>query len=130
MVLSLSKSQGISQIYKDSTTTIPNTQLRKAINTIEKGKVVEEELKDTKELVRFLNHRIEIKDSIILKYATKDIYWRNIDSNNKILITNYKKVIDNTNKMYDIQTKNFKKQKRLGLVKFGLGVLVGLLYIK
>jgi DNA-binding XRE family transcriptional regulator len=128
--LVLTKSQGISQIYRDSVTSIPNSKLRKAINLIEEGKVVKEELKLSKENIKFLEHRIEVKDSIIYRYATKDLFWKQLDSNNKLEITNYKKVITNTNEMFDIQTKNLKKQKRLGFVKLAFGVLVGLFIAK
>jgi DNA-binding XRE family transcriptional regulator len=124
-ILVLTKSQGISQIYRDSVTSIPNSKLRKAINLIEEGKVVKEELKLSKENIKFLEHRIEVKDSIIYRYATKDLFWKQLDSNNKLEITNYKKVITNTNQMFDIQTKNLKKQKKLGVAKFALGILVG-----
>jgi DNA-binding XRE family transcriptional regulator len=124
-ILVLTKSQGISQIYRDSVTSIPNSKLRKAINLIEEGKVVKEELKLSKENIKFLEHRIEVKDSIIYRYATKDLFWKQLDSNNKLEISNYKKVITNTNQMFDIQTKNLKKQKRLGVAKFALGILVG-----
>jgi DNA-binding XRE family transcriptional regulator len=129
-ILVLTKSQGISQIYRDSVTSIPNSKLRKAINLIEEGKVVKEELKLSKENIKFLEHRIEVKDSIIYRYATKDLFWKQLDSNNKLEITNYKKVIANTNQMFDIQTKNLKKQKRLGFVKLAFGVLVGLFIAK
>jgi DNA-binding XRE family transcriptional regulator len=129
-ILVLTKSQGISQIYRDSVTSIPNSKLRKAINLIEEGKVVKEELKLSKENIKFLEHRIEVKDSIIYRYATKDLFWKQLDSNNKLEITNYKKVITNTNEMFDIQTKNLKKQKRLGFVKLAFGVLVGLFIAK
>ena len=77
-----------------------------------------------------MEHRLEVKDSIIYKYATKDLYWKQVDSNNKLEIVNYKKVITNTNQMYDIQTKNYKKQKRLGFVKLAFGVLIGLFIAK
>ena len=124
-ILVLTKSQGISQIYRDSVTSIPNSKLRKAINLIEEGKVVKEELKLSKENIKFLEHRIEVKDSIIYRYATKDLFWKQVDSNNKLEIVNYKKVIANTNQIFDIQTKNLKKQKKLGVAKFALGILVG-----
>lgn len=124
------KSQAISQTYKDSVTSIPNSKLRKAINLIEEGKVTKEELKLSKETINFLEHRIGLKDSIIYKYAVKDLYWKQVDSNNKLEIVNYKKVITNTNQMYDIQTKNYKRQKKLGFVKLAFGVLIGLFIAK
>ena len=34
------------------------------------------------------------------------------------------------NQMYDIQTKNYKRQKKLGFVKLAFGVLIGLFIAK
>ena len=75
--------KGISQNLNDSVTCIPNYQLRKAINLIEKGKVTQEELDSTKQLVIYLNKRITTKDSIILRYGQKDQYWKKIQRTDK-----------------------------------------------
>ena len=122
-------SRGISQTL-DSVTCIPNSQLRIAINLIEKGKITQEELDSTKQLVTFLNRRIEKKDSILIRYGQKDQYWKKIDSVNKAKITNLSTIIDNDKKIYTIQEQTIKKQKKLGLVKLGLGVVIGLFIAK
>lgn len=122
-------SRGISQTL-DSVTCIPNSQLRIAINLIEKGKITQEELDSTKQLVTFLNRRIEKKDSILIRYGQKDQYWKRIDSVNKAKITNLSTIIENDKKIYTIQDQTIKKQKKLGLVKLGLGVVIGLFIAK
>lgn len=125
MALALMSSKGISQNLNDSVTCIPNSQLRKAINLIEKGKIVQEELDSTKQLVLYLNKRIDTKDSILIRYGQKDQYWKKIDGVNKEKIGNLNKVIDNQNKVIEIHTNTIKKQKKLGLIKIGLGVILG-----
>lgn len=122
-------SRGISQTL-DSVTCIPNSQLRIAINLIEKGKITQEELDSTKQLVTFLNRRIQKKDSILIRYGQKDQYWKRIDSVNKAKITNLSTIIENDKKIYTIQDQTIKKQKKLGLVKLGLGVVIGLFIAK
>ena len=92
-------SKGISQNSNDSVTCIPNNQLRKAINLIEKGKVAQEELDSTKQLVVYLNNRIEKKDSILMLYGQRDLNWKKIDGVNKDKIGNLNQVITNSNKI-------------------------------
>lgn len=130
MALALMSSKGISQNLNDSVTCIPNVQLRKAINLIEKGKIVQEELDSTKQLVLYLNKRIDTKDSILIRYGQKDQYWKKIDGVNKEKIGNLNKVIDNQNKVIEIHTNTIKKQKKLGLIKIGFGVVLGFLIAK
>jgi hypothetical protein len=96
------KSQVISQTY-DSSTLIPNSQLRKAINLIENGKIVQEELTLTKEREKYLENRLKIKDSILFHFATKEQYYKKIDSNHKIEIGNFKQVISNDKLVFEIQ---------------------------
>lgn len=111
MVLTLLKSQCISQT-SDSVTCIPNVQLRKAINLIERGKVVEEELQLTKENVSFLQKRLDKKDSIIYKYAVRDLTWKKVDSNNRIQIDNLNKYVSNSQKIFEIRDKQLKRERK------------------
>ena len=122
-------SKGISQTL-DSVTCIPNSQLRIAINLIEKGKITQQELDSTQELVKYLDKRIATKDSLLLRYGQKDLYWKKIDSVNKAKIVNLNSIIDNDKTIYSIQDKTIRRQKKLGLAKLGFGVLVGLLISK
>jgi hypothetical protein len=121
-------SKSISQNLNDSVTCIPNTQLRIAINLIEKGKVTREELDSTKQLVNYLNKRITTKDSLLYRYGQKDQVWKKIDDNNKLKINNLNEVISNSNKIIDIQSKSIRRGKfgKIALLAlgFGAGVLI------
>jgi hypothetical protein len=123
-------SKGISQNSNDSSTLIPNSQLRLAINLIEKGKITQEELDSTKVLVDYLNKRIIKKDSILFKYGEKDLYWKKIDNVNKEKITNLNTVVENQNSIISIQARTIKKQKKLGIVKLLFGAVLTLFIIK
>jgi hypothetical protein len=103
--LVLSKSESISQtvLDKDSVTAIPNFQLKKAINIIEKGKVTQKELDFTKEKVVVLESRIQNKDSIIYKFNEKEVIWNKIDSNYQKEIANFNQIISNDKKIFDRQ---------------------------
>jgi hypothetical protein len=121
-------SKGISQNSNDSVTCIPNYQLRKAINLIEQGKVAQEELDSTKQLVVYLNKRITTKDSILLRYGQKDQYWKKIDGVNKEKIGNLNQVIDNQNKVIGIQSKSIRRGKigkfAMLALGFGAGIII------
>ena len=128
MTLVLMTSKGISQNSNDSVTCIPNYQLRKAINLIEQGKVAQEELDSTKQLVVYLNKRITTKDSILLRYGQKDQYWKKIDGVNKEKIGNLNQVIDNQNKVIGIQSKSIRRGKigkfAMLALGFGAGIII------
>jgi hypothetical protein len=121
-------SKSISQNSNDSVTCIPNTQLRLAINLIEKGKITKEELDSTNQLVNYLNKRITTKDSLLYRYGQKDQVWKKIDDNNKLKINNLNEVISNSNKIIDIQSKSIRRGKfgKIALLAlgFGAGVLI------
>jgi hypothetical protein len=123
-------SKSISQNLNDSVTCIPNTQLRIAINLIEKGKVTREELDSTKQLVIYLNKRITTKDSLLYKYGQKDQVWKKIDENNKLKINNLNEVISNSNKIIDIQSKSIKRSKFGKITMLMLGLATGILITK
>ncbi len=130
MALGLMTSEGISQNLNDSVTCIPNEQLRKAINLIEQGKITKEELDSTKQLVLFLNKRINTKDSILIRYGQKDQYWKKIDGVNKEKIGNLNQVISNQNKVIEIKDYTIRKQKKIGIMKLLLGVALGFFIAK
>ena len=123
-------SKGISQNLNDSVTCIPNSQLRIAINLIEKGKVTQEELDSTKQLIVYLNKRITTKDSLLYRYGQKDLLWKKIDAKKNEKIDNLNKVITNSNQIIDIQAKSIKRSKKLKLAIFALGITTGLFISK
>lgn len=123
------KSQVISQTY-DSSTLIPNSQLRKAINLIENGKIVLEELKLTKEREKYLENRLKIKDSILLHFSTKEEYYKKIDSNYKIEMGNYKQVIFNDNLVLQLKNSKIIGLKRKKWLFLAVGSLTTYLITK
>jgi hypothetical protein len=123
------KSQVISQNY-DSSTLIPNSQLRKAINLIENGKIVQEELTLTKEREKYLENRLKIKDSILFHFATKEQYYKKIDSNYKIEIGNFKQVISNDKLIYNLQSAKIVGLKRKKWLFLAIGSLTTYLITK
>ena len=86
-------SKGISQTVStsDSLTTIPTSQLKKAINIIENAKVMKEELKIT-------NHKILVMDSLLITKDKKIIEYKVKDSLNNNVIGSYKDIVSNLNK--------------------------------
>ena len=99
-----------------------------AIKLIEKGKVTQEELDSTKQLVSYLNTRIVKKDSILIIFAQRDLNWKKIDSVNKGKIGNLNQVITNSNKIIDIQAKSIRRGKfgkvALLVLGFGAGIII------
>ena len=122
-------SQGISQT-SDSVTCIPNVQLRKAINLIENAKVIQEELELTKQRDSFLERRIILKDSIILKYGIKEINWKRMDASYQKQIANDKAYQENTQKIFEIQRKQIRRQKWSKWAMLAAGVGAGYLIQK
>ena len=123
-------SKSISQNSNDSVTCIPNTQLRLAINLIEKGKITKEELDSTNQLVIYLNKRITTKDSLLYRYGQKDQVWKKIDDNNKLKINNLNEVISNSNTIIGIQSKSIKRSKFAKITMLMLGLATGILITK
>lgn len=115
-------SKGISQTLNDSVTCIPNVQLRKAINLIENGKVVKQELELVKERSVVLEFRISVKDSIINQYIKNENNWKKIDSNYKKTIFNYEDYTKNTQRIFEEQRSKIRHLQ----VKKWLGVLAGI----
>ena len=122
IILVLWTSKGISQNLNDSVTCIPNTQLRKAINLIENGKVVKQELDIVKQRSVILESRIALKDSIISQYVKNENNWKKIDSNNKQRIFNYEEYAKNTQRIFEEQRSQIKHLQ----VKKWLGILAGI----
>lgn len=121
-------SKGISQNSSDSVTCIPNTQLRKAINLIENGKVVKKELELSNERTVFLEYRISTKDSVISQYINKEDNWKKTDANYKTQIFHYEEYGKNTQKIFEAQRKQIrglKFKKWVGILAgFGIGYVI------
>jgi hypothetical protein len=128
IILAAWTSKGISQNSSDSVTCIPNTQLRKAINLIENGKVIKKELELSNERTVLLEYRISTKDSIISQYVNKEDNWKKIDANYNSQIFNYKEYGRNTQRIFEEQRKqirSLKFKKWLGILAgFGIGYII------
>jgi hypothetical protein len=127
-ILMLWTSKGISQNSSDSVTSIPNHQLRKAINLIENGKIVKQELELVKERSVVLEYRISTKDSIISHYVKKEENWNKIDANYKQQLSNYDNYAKNTQRIFEEQRKQIrglKLKKWIGILAgFGVGYVI------
>ena len=124
MVILLTKLQATSQIVSaDSVTCLPNTQLRKAINLIEHGKVVAKELAVVNQKVSILEYAVNLKDSTLAQYRIKDQTHNQMVTRYESAITNYKTMLANNEQSLKIQRTMVRRQKlaKWGTFLAGLG---------
>lgn len=126
----LNNLKATSQTAYDSTTAIPNSQLRKAINLIEKGKLVQSELDLTKQEVNYFLKRIDKKDSIIFNYGLKDIEWNKFYENYKKESKNNQEYQSNTQNIFERQELTIKNNKKTRWLFLVAGIGAGLLLHK
>lgn len=124
MVLTTLK--GISQT-SDSVTCLPNSQLRKAISLIEKGKVTEKELELTKEKMALLEARLTNKDSVINHYSLLENDYKAIVKNQEKIIHDNNVQASNYEQIISLKTKQFRNQVKKKWVAIGVGVVIGFL---
>ena len=130
LITLLTAYQGISQTSSDSVTCLPNAQLKKAINLIEKGKVVEEELVATKELLKNSETRLSLKDSIIGKYQLSEKEYKSLVTNFENNLNNDKRIIYNLETQIKLSKKIARRQKLSKYILGILGVSIGYLISK
>ena len=130
LITLLTAYQGISQTSSDSVTCLPNAQLKKAINLIEKGKVVEEELVATKELLKNSETRLSLKDSIIGKYQLSEKEYKSLVTNFENNLNNDKRIIYNLETQIKLYKKISRRQKLSKYILGILGVSIGYLISK
>jgi hypothetical protein len=125
-VLVAIKLSAISQT-SDSVTCLPNSQLKKAINLIEQGKVVKEELEVSKKkiitLEEFLNH----KDKIINEFQKKDSLSKNVIMSYEQAVINFQAQIKNAETISKLQKKTINRLKFRKFIALGLGFGAGFL---
>lgn len=131
LTLSLAvKLSSISQTSNDTVTCLPNSQLKKAINLIEEGKVVKKELEITnnkvKNLEEFLNH----KDKIINEFKRKDSLSQTAISSYEQAVINFNSQLKNAENINKIQKKIINRQKFRKILALGLGFGAGFLIFK
>jgi len=116
--------KGISQIAYDSIK-IPSVHLKKAINIIENGKVIKQELALTQSKSKTQDSFLATKDIIINAYAKKDsIYNKSIEAY-KAAAINFQEIIKNQEQAFDIQQGLLRKEKRKKFIYLPIGILIG-----
>jgi hypothetical protein len=125
MLIALSS---ISQTSNDSLICIPNSQLKKAIVLIEKGKVVEYELSITKDKIDIFQNIIKVKDSVIKIYQDKEVGYKNIVQNQTNIISSSNQIITNLEKNVKLNAKLIRRQKYkkwiVGIIGIGIGIFI------
>jgi len=129
LITTLTALESTSQTSND-TLCIPVSQLKKAINKIEEGKVAEKEVVLLKDKIELIERKVVVKDSLI------GVYLKN-ESNYSRLINNYEtSLLNNTTQINNLETsvKYYKKiarrQKFQKWAVAGLGIGLGVLLIK
>jgi uncharacterized protein YdcH (DUF465 family) len=122
-------SESISQTSKDSIC-LPIDQLKKAINTIERGKVMEEELSLVKNKLQLKDSLIVLKDSIISQYVFRENNYQSLMSNYQNNISNDGKIIDNLQTTINLSKKISKRQAVSKWIVGILGLSIGYLIAK
>lgn len=118
----------ISQTSSD-TVCLPSSQLKLAIEKIERGKQVERELILTNNKVVILEKRIALKDSLISKYNDNEKYYNKLISNYETSLLNNTSQIQNLEESLRLSKKIGRRQKLskwiIGILGLGLGYLIG-----
>jgi hypothetical protein len=118
-------SQAISQISsKDSVTCIPNSQLKKAIELIEKSRVHEEEIENLKQTMNLFRKSVINKDSIITIMSGREIEYRTIMTNQSKQITNCQVLVNNLEMNVEVRSKFYKSQKKKSAITALVGIVV------
>ena len=123
-------SQGISQSSNDSLVCIPQTQLKKAIVAIERGKVTQEELTLTQQKLELSDKRIFLKDSVITELKKKNDFHLGMISSYESTIQNNTKQIGNLQQINVLQKKQTRREKYKKWIVGVLGISLGYLIAK
>jgi hypothetical protein len=123
-------SQGISQSSNDSLVCIPQTQLKKAIVAIERGKVTQEELTLTQQKLELSDKRIFLKDSVITELKKKNDLNLGMISSYESTIQNNTKQIGNLQQINTLQKKQTRREKYKKWIVGVLGISLGYLISK
>lgn len=122
--------KSISQTYNDTLITIPKSKLQKAINIIEKSKLMEQEIVEYKSIVDIYKKKIQLSDSIIISYKTKEDNYKKIFYNQEQRSLTDNTIISNQYKLQESTLKKLKKQKLNKWVSLVLGLSLGILISK
>lgn len=118
-------SQAISQTSsKDSITCIPNSQLKKAIELIERSKVHEEEIENLKQTMNLFRKSVINKDSIITIMNGREIEYRTIMTNQSKQIANSQVLVANLERNIEVRNKFYKSQKKKSAITALVGIVL------
>lgn len=118
-------SQAISQTSsKDSITCIPNSQLKKAIEIIERSKVHEEEIENLKQTMNLFRKSVINKDSIITIMNGREIEYRTIMTNQSKQIANSQVLVANLERNIEVRNKFYKSQKKKSAITALVGIVL------
>ena len=130
-ILILLQLSSISQTSNDSSlVSIPSYQLKKAINLIEKGKVVEQELSLSNQKILLLDESMRKKDLVIAEYSTKDSISQRVISSYKSMVVNLESSLANAKSINTIDKIQNRKQKLKKWYTLVIGVGIGFLIAK
>ena len=118
--------KGISQTASDSTL-IPNYQLKKAINVIENGKVIKQELYFSKEKIKLQDSLLALKDTTISAYMKKDTLYKNSLNAYRRAVKNLQQSISNSDAVYELQKQKIRREKNKKWLTFIAGFAGGYL---
>jgi glycerol dehydrogenase-like iron-containing ADH family enzyme len=129
--LTLLQLSSISQTSNDSSLiSIPSYQLKKAINLIEKGKVMEQELNLSNQKILLLDESMKKKDLIISEYSTKDSISQRVINSYKSMVVNLESSLANAKSINTIDKIRNRKQKLKKWYTLVIGVGIGYLIAK
>ena len=97
---------------KDSITCLPNSQLKKAIDMIERSKVYEEEIVNLRQTMGLFRLSVINKDSIIGTMNEREKQYRIIMTNQSKELSNNQVLINNLERNIEVRAKMYKKSKR------------------
>jgi|GEM_PF-1464456 len=115
---------------KKDTVGIPIQDLKKAINIIERGKVVEQELVLTQKALAVAEIRIVLKDSAINEQKVKDLLYKEIIDNYNKKMANSDVIVDGLQKSVVRETKRGNRNSVLKWIFGGLGLAAGIFISK
>ena len=130
-ILILLQLSSISQTSNDSSlVSIPSYQLKKAINLIEKGKVVEQELSLSNQKILLLDESMRKKDLVIAEYSNKDSISQRVISSYKSMVVNLESSLANAKSINTIDKIQNRKQKLKKWYTLVIGIGIGFLIAK
>jgi len=128
-IITLTALESISQTSSD-TVCLPVSQVKKAINLIERGKVADKELELSREAIALLEKRISVKDSIISAQNVKEEAYKSIVANYKQSVANSEEIVSNLEKSLVLERRRARRQGFMKWVTAAGAFVLGVIVIK